>query len=403
MKSTSYYLFIVFMIIFIFTNQFVYATSSIVCQGMLHDSNHNPINRVIKIRFEIINTSNLILWQNERFVTFNNGFFYVTLGKLTPIPNHIINKENQVIISFLNATKQFIQIAKTNLTKEIITFDEIIQLPCDCDNLLNKNNENNEYADIVIEAWYSNANSNFDTFYGGNGSSYPVKVEPEVVLGNNNKFISLPTGSFIIVGFTDNSIFNAPNQDDIFIKEVGASGEKAEVYVSSDSKEFVLLGIAQDNKTTSLDLEDIKFDKPVAAIKIVGLDNKGGSPGFDVVSVKAITGSSGYSLRIISNGPGIGIIKSVPAGISCGMECFQSFPGGTEVKLVATPDSKSTFGGWSINQYKGKIDIDNNECTVLLNSNTVIFATFYLNCNNTNSINSITSKGSYYNELNDKP
>jgi len=403
MKFFNYIIYNIFIILTLFIAQTTYAGSTIVCQGILKDFNGRPIEKVVKMNFSISNSSKIILWKIDRFVSLNEGFFHVTLGKLKPISQQIIQKENHLIISLINNKNNFVQITQKTITQNVICVDEIVQSCCDCDKTINKSTGLSEYADVIIEAWYSNANSNFDSFYGGTLANFPVKVSPEVVLGNNESFLSLPSGSYVTVGFTDNYILNAANQDDIFIREIGGSGEKAEIYVSSDSKNFILLGIAQDDKTTSLDLEDIKFNKPVEAIKIVGLDNKGGSPGFDIVSVKAITGSSGHSLRIISNGPGSGIIKSVPAGISCGVECFHSFPEGTEVKLFATPDSKSTFGGWSINQYKGKIDIDNNECMVLLNSNTVIYATFYLNCNNTNSINSITSKGNYYNELKDKP
>lgn len=149
------------------------------------------------------------------------------------------------------------------------------------------------YADVILEAYYSHANPKYEYFYGGKGDIYPLIMRPSDVLGNNDKFVSLPKGSYIIVGFTDNTIIDAPNQDDLFIEEVGRAGDQAAVWVSADAKNYVYLGRAKDDKVTSFDLADIGFKKPVMAVKILGLDTRGASPGFDLVSVRAMRGSVG--------------------------------------------------------------------------------------------------------------
>ncbi|OJJ15690.1 hypothetical protein BKI52_38050 [marine bacterium AO1-C] len=149
------------------------------------------------------------------------------------------------------------------------------------------------YADVIIEAYYSHANPRYEYFYGGKGDIYPLIMRPSAVLGNNDQFVSLPKGSFITVGFTDNTIIDAPNQDDLFIEEVGRAGDQAAVWVSANGKDFTYLGRAKDDKVTSFDLADIGFKKPVVAVKILGLDTRGASPGFDLVSVRALRGSVG--------------------------------------------------------------------------------------------------------------
>ena len=74
----------------------------------------------------------------------------------------------------------------------------------------------------------------------------------------------------------------------------GGAGEVADVYISADGANFVLLGMAfQDNGRTGFDLAIIGFTEPVVAVKIVGRDNKGGSPGFDVYSVEILPSSVG--------------------------------------------------------------------------------------------------------------
>jgi hypothetical protein len=149
------------------------------------------------------------------------------------------------------------------------------------------------YADVVLDAYYSHANPRYNYFYGGNGNRYPLRMDPRDVLGHNRKFVSLPKGSYIIVGFTDNTIIDAPDQDDLFIEEIGRAGDQAAVWVSADGKKFTYLGRAKDDKVTSFDLASIGFKQPVVAVKIMGLDNRGSSPGFDLVSVKAMSGAVG--------------------------------------------------------------------------------------------------------------
>ena len=152
---------------------------------------------------------------------------------------------------------------------------------------------NSQYADVIIEAYYSHANSKFQDFYGGSLDNFPISIRPEIILGaNTNYFLSLPKGSYVIVGFKDNEIIDYPNQDDIIIIENGCNNEQAEIFVSSDGKKFTRLGIVNDCDKNSLDLQTINYTKPVKYIKIVGLDNKGASPGFDVVSIRGLPNSS---------------------------------------------------------------------------------------------------------------
>jgi N,N-dimethylformamidase beta subunit-like protein/List-Bact-rpt repeat protein len=54
-----------------------------------------------------------------------------------------------------------------------------------------------------------------------------------------------------------------------------------------------------------------------------------------------------FSLTVAKSGTGTGTVTSTPSGISCGTTCSASFASGTVVNLTATPDSASTFAGWS--------------------------------------------------------
>ena len=62
----------------------------------------------------------------------------------------------------------------------------------------------------------------------------------------------------------------------------------------------------------------------------------------------AVTGTPApaYTLTVSTDGNGDGTVSSQPAGISCGNDCSESYPAGTQVTLSATPAPGSRFFGW---------------------------------------------------------
>lgn len=57
-----------------------------------------------------------------------------------------------------------------------------------------------------------------------------------------------------------------------------------------------------------------------------------------------------YELDVDKSGTGTGTVTSVPHGISCGSDCTQVIPYGSQVTLTATPDPGSVVAGWSISE-----------------------------------------------------
>lgn len=159
-------------------------------------------------------------------------------------------------------------------------------------------NQNN-YADVIVEAHFEPNNLGYKFFYGGYPHDFPLDLPLTVVLEEDNRFISLPKGSFLVLKFTDNFIIDGEGPD-LFLKEIGANGERASVYVSNDGKQFTFLGFAKDDSTTALDLAHINYKQPVQYVKIIGLDNFGGSPGFDLECVYALPRSNVNSYTFLS-------------------------------------------------------------------------------------------------------
>ncbi len=78
-----------------------------------------------------------------------------------------------------------------------------------------------------------------------------------------------------------------------------------------------------------------------------------------------------YQLTVTKAGTGGGTVSSSPPGISCGSTCSANFNQGSSVTLTATPDSGSTFMGWSGGGCSGT-----GSCTVNMSANQTVTATF---------------------------
>jgi hypothetical protein len=118
------------------------------------------------------------------------------------------------------------------------------------------------FADVVLDYFDSGAGP-IPGPYGfiGNGGTTPINLD--AALGNDPvsslvNTVTLPTGSFITLGFIDETIIDGPGND-IFVREDGAAGDRANVFVSSNLIDFTFLGVAQDNITTAFDLSSINY------------------------------------------------------------------------------------------------------------------------------------------------
>lgn len=152
-----------------------------------------------------------------------------------------------------------------------------------------------EFADVIIDAFYSGTNPDFSDFYGNNGTTHGCRLfltDPAVCLGDSDNVVCLPEGSYITVGFTDNLIFDAPGQDDLFIQEQGGGLELGEVWVSPDGVNFTFLDTLNGRLVNSYDLSDYPYDDVVKAVRVVGLDFGGCNPGLELQRVFGIQGAN---------------------------------------------------------------------------------------------------------------
>jgi len=81
---------------------------------------------------------------------------------------------------------------------------------------------------------------------------------------------------------------------------------------------------------------------------------------------------SQYTLIVNKGGTGTGTVTSSPGGISCGSDCSEIYNIGTSVTLMASPDTSSTFGGWS------GACTGTGTCAVTMDAEKTVTATFTL-------------------------
>lgn len=129
--------------------------------------------------------------------------------------------------------------------------------------------------------------------YGGESpESSPVAVPVgNATDGNGSTFVSLYTGSYLTLGFSTptGGLGSLPSdgspEPDLFVSEVGAWGEEADVSISWDFGDtFAYLGVAMAGTVTPFNFDGLTTF--INAVRVVGLDNGGPSPGFDLAFVK---------------------------------------------------------------------------------------------------------------------
>jgi hypothetical protein len=147
-------------------------------------------------------------------------------------------------------------------------------------------------ADTVIDYFDSGAGPMAGPYGGTFPGLFPVAVPlSHATDGDSTTFVSLPQNSSLTLGFSGGFVFDGPGLD-LFVSEVGANDELADIFISSDfGLTFTLLGQATTATVSGFDFGSIGYTDNVNAVKIVGLDNFGGSPGFDVAFVQGLEGS----------------------------------------------------------------------------------------------------------------
>ena len=124
------------------------------------------------------------------------------------------------------------------------------------------------------------------------------------------------------------------------LEEYEASGTYVTAFGSFESLVTTSFGVAVDNGAHSPNKGGVylAYDDPKGTYDLWAF----GGLGYSVPSPLPK-----FTLAVKKTGTGSGTVTSDLAGISCGIACSAEFEEGTKVVLRATPESGSTFNGWS--------------------------------------------------------
>ncbi len=128
----------------------------------------------------------------------------------------------------------------------------------------------------------------------GNGVADPgepigIQVDPGVSLGApDNRFVGILPEQYLVVEF-EQPLRDVPGAD-LFVREIGASGERVQVFVSVDGESFAEVGVATSGGYSFFDFASANVFCPVRAVMIY--DGVGGaSPGFDLDAIGGTQGN----------------------------------------------------------------------------------------------------------------
>ncbi len=142
----------------------------------------------------------------------------------------------------------------------------------------------------------------------------------------------------------------------------GAPGVSVEHRLTDGEPSGLAVGPTGDVYVTSGNFE---------AGEVSGLDKNGKKMEYSRLYEFGATNHA-YTLMLTKTGSGVGTVTSNPAGINCGTACAAEYNAtGERVVLTATPDSHSTFKGWSGSGCSGT-----GTCTVGMNEARSVSAEF---------------------------
>ncbi len=148
-----------------------------------------------------------------------------------------------------------------------------------------------EYPSSLVDAYDPDDNGWIGT---GRAPAFPLKwlVGPPP---SGKSAVPLSKDHWVELRFSG-EIINCPG-DDIIVTELGQYGEQAHVFITDSAGNEYLLGIATagirkqspDGFLTQIgfDISDISLPFVPRAVRILGIDNKGSIPGFELCNVRA--------------------------------------------------------------------------------------------------------------------
>jgi hypothetical protein len=142
------------------------------------------------------------------------------------------------------------------------------------------------------------------------------------------------------------------------------------VYFGTESRKYTASYDVKNVTSYNIDnLPEGQYYCAVTAYDTSGNESKYSKEIIIEISIKKRL--SKYTLTVNKGGTGTGVVASSPEGINCGSDCDEVYFLGTVIKLIAIPDTNSSFSGWSGSGCSGT-----GQCFLTINTDTIVTATF---------------------------
>lgn len=190
----------------------------------------------------------------------------------------------------------------------------------------------------------------------------PESVSPEIILGppppspvaapigtySDVDFMTVSSNSAVTVEFTAEELFDGPGPDLTLFTLNQSGNETADVYVGSTPDRLQLARQITENSNLTVDFAAAGISGPVYFVKLVARDNKGVSPGFDLIGFEALHYrprlSSHYDV-VLEGGQSITNLDFGVAGVDRPPRVFLSYQPGSprvgaelEAQVTASDD-----------------------------------------------------------------
>jgi hypothetical protein len=205
---------------------------------------------------------------------------------------------------------------------------------------------------------------------------FAILIIPPVLYADSDNEILLSMAEDIIsplnpkkLKFVGNTLsWNAPtkNTDGSTLEDL--AGYK--VYFGTESKKYTASYEVENVTTYNIDnLPEGQYYFAVTAYDKSGNESRYSKEISIKISINKMP--SKYTLTINKGGTSTGVVTSSPEGINCGSDCDEVYYSGTVIKLIAIPDTNSSFSGWSGGGCSGT-----GQCILTINTDTIVTATF---------------------------
>jgi hypothetical protein len=202
-----------------------------------------------------------------------------------------------------------------------------------------------------------------------------IFIVPSVLYAGSNNENSLSMAEDIIsplnpkhLKFSGNTLtWDAPTKNIDGSRLEDLAGYK--VYFGKESKKYTASYDVKNVTTyTIYNLPEGQYYFAVTAYDTSGNESKYSREISINISINKML--SKYTLTVNKGGTGTGIVTSSPEGINCGSDCDEVYYSGTVIRLIAIPDTSSSFSGWS-----GGCS-GTGQCILTINTDTIVTATF---------------------------